>query len=40
MTGRLTNWAGNVTFSAERFHRPASLAELQRVVAGRERVRV
>jgi len=39
MTRRLTNWAGNVTFSAERFHRPASLAELQRVVAGSERVR-
>lgn len=39
MTGRLTNWAGNVTFSAERFHRPASLAELQRIVAVSARVR-
>jgi alditol oxidase len=39
MTRRLTNWAGNVTFSAERFHRPASLAELQRIVAGSARVR-
>jgi xylitol oxidase len=39
MTGRLTNWAGNVTFSAERFHRPASVGELQRIVAGRSRVR-
>jgi alditol oxidase len=39
MTGPLTNWAGNVTFSAERFHRPASLAELQRIVAVSARVR-
>jgi alditol oxidase len=39
MTGRLTNWAGNVTFSAERFHHPASVAQLQRIVAGSERVR-
>jgi alditol oxidase len=39
MTGRLTNWAGNVTFSAERFHRPASVGELQRIVAGSSRVR-
>jgi len=39
VTGRLTNWAGNVTFSAQRFHRPASVAELQRIVAGSERVR-
>ena len=31
---RLTNWAGNITFSARRIHRPASLAELQRLVAG------
>lgn len=39
MTGRTANWAGNVTFSAERFHRPAALAELQRIVAGSRRVR-
>ncbi|HTT00104.1 MAG TPA: FAD-binding protein [Streptosporangiaceae bacterium] len=39
MTGNRTNWAGNVTFSAERFHRPASLPELQRLVAGSARVR-
>jgi alditol oxidase len=39
MTGRLTNWAGNVTFSAERFHRPASVGELQRIVAGSSRAR-
>jgi xylitol oxidase len=34
-----TNWAGNVTFAAERFHRPASVPELQRLVAGSRRVR-
>jgi alditol oxidase len=39
MAGRLTNWAGNVTFSASRIHRPASLPELQRLVAGSKRVR-
>ncbi len=33
------NWAGNVTFTAQRFHRPASVGELQALVAGRERVR-
>jgi len=37
--GQLTNWAGNVTFSAQRIHRPASLAELQRLVAESERIR-
>jgi alditol oxidase len=35
----LANWAGNVTFGAQRIHRPASLAELQRLVAGSERIR-
>src|SRR5215467_10107316 len=39
MGERLTNWAGNVTFSARRIHRPASLAALQRLVAGSERIR-
>jgi xylitol oxidase len=39
MGERLTNWAGNVTFSARRIHRPASVAELQRLVAGSERIR-
>jgi xylitol oxidase len=34
-----TNWAGNVTFRAAGFHRPGSVAELQRLVAGRPRVR-
>jgi alditol oxidase len=38
-SGRLTNWAGNVTFSAKRIQRPASLAELQRLVAASTRVR-
>ena len=33
------NWAGNVVFSAVRYHRPSSLAELQRVVAGSSRAR-
>jgi alditol oxidase len=32
-SGRPTNWAGNITFSAKRIHRPASMAELQRLVA-------
>jgi alditol oxidase len=32
-SGRLTNWAGNVAFSATRIHRPASVAELQQLVA-------
>ncbi|MGP3970649.1 FAD-binding protein [Streptomyces sp. 6N223] len=33
------NWAGNITFGAERVHRPASVDELRRIVAGAERVR-
>jgi xylitol oxidase len=39
MTGQPTNWAGNVTFGAQRFHRPASLRELQRLVARSARAR-
>jgi xylitol oxidase len=39
LNAKRTNWAGNVTFSAERFHRPASVPELQRLVAGSRRVR-
>ena len=35
-----TNWAGNVTFRAARTHRPGSVPELQRLVAGADRVRV
>ena len=38
MSGTRTNWAGNVRFGAAGFHRPGSLAELQRLVAGRPRV--
>lgn len=38
-TARTTNWAGNVTFTAERVHRPASVGELQQLVAGADRVR-
>jgi xylitol oxidase len=33
------NWAGNVTFGARNLHRPASVAQLQRLVAGSDRVR-
>ena len=33
------NWAGNVTFAAERFHRPASVPQLQRLVTRSTRVR-
>ena len=36
----VTNWAGNVTFSAERVHRPAGLDELRRLVADADAVRV
>lgn len=39
MTGRPTNWAGNVTFGAARFHRPTSVGALQAVVAASAAVR-
>ena len=39
MSAKRTNWAGNVTFGAEGFHRPASVPEVQRLVAGSRRVR-
>jgi xylitol oxidase len=39
MSDVLTNWAGNVTFSARELHRPATVAELQRIVAGSSRIR-
>ncbi|MCW2600424.1 MAG: FAD-binding protein [Frankiales bacterium] len=39
MAERQSNWAGNVTFRADRFHRPSSLEELSTVVAGSEQVR-
>jgi alditol oxidase len=34
-----TNWAGNVTFGAARLHRPDTLDELRRIVAGSDLVR-
>ncbi len=33
------NWAGNVVFSSRQVHRPASVAQLQELVAASERVR-
>jgi xylitol oxidase len=33
MNGQPTNWAGNITFTARRFHRPTSIGEVQAVVA-------
>jgi alditol oxidase len=33
------NWAGNVEFRAAAFHRPASIFELQKLVAGSSRIR-
>src|SRR6266496_643381 len=38
MTSALTNWAGNFTFEARRLHRPESLDELRRLVAGSEKI--
>jgi alditol oxidase len=35
---RISNWAGNVTFTAERLHRPSTVPELQALVAGAERI--
>ena len=40
MSEAVRNWAGNVEFHASRVHRPATLEELRRVVAGAEAVRV
>ncbi|UED87257.1 FAD-binding protein [Streptomyces profundus] len=40
-TGALAhNWAGNITFGAARLHRPTSIDELRRIVAGAERAHV
>ncbi len=36
---RRANWAGNVVFGAARYHRPGSVAELQRLVAGSRQAR-
>ncbi|MFF2728978.1 FAD-binding protein [Streptomyces sp. NPDC058008] len=38
-SSRRTNWAGNITFGAERLHTPASVAELQELVAAGTAVR-
>ncbi len=40
MSERVTNWAGNIVFSARQLHRPASVPELQSLVAGADRARV
>ncbi|GAA4052764.1 D-arabinono-1,4-lactone oxidase [Streptomyces shaanxiensis] len=40
MTETITNWAGNITFSAKELHRPYSLDAISALVAGSERVRV
>lgn len=39
MNRALTNWAGNVTFGAARYHEPASVPELQQIVAAARQVR-
>jgi xylitol oxidase len=36
----LRNWAGNYAYRAERLHEPATLEELQTIVAGAPRIRV
>ncbi len=36
----VTNWAGNLSFSAARFHQPDSVDELRGIVAGSSRVKV
>jgi xylitol oxidase len=40
MMGPRTNWAGNVAFAAPELHRPATVSQLQAVVARAGRVRV
>ncbi|MFC0529151.1 D-arabinono-1,4-lactone oxidase [Phytohabitans kaempferiae] len=35
---RISNWAGNVTFTAGRLHRPSTVAELRSLVAGARRI--
>ncbi len=40
MSERVTNWAGNIVFAARQFHRPASVPELQELVAGASQARV
>jgi alditol oxidase len=38
--GRRTNWAGNIVFGAPEFHRPATISQLQAVVARPGQLRV
>ncbi|MEV1065078.1 FAD-binding protein [Streptomyces sp. NPDC050263] len=40
MTETVSNWAGNITFTAKELHRPHSLDALRSLVAGSGRVRV
>ncbi|MEV6299697.1 D-arabinono-1,4-lactone oxidase [Actinoplanes sp. NPDC051861] len=40
MRERLTNWAGNIVFGAERVHRPHSIDEVRETVAASGRLRV
>ncbi|MFE0256440.1 FAD-binding protein [Streptomyces sp. NPDC059010] len=40
MSETITNWAGNITYSAEELHRPCSLDAVSSLVAGSEKVRV
>ncbi|MEV6927167.1 FAD-binding protein [Dactylosporangium sp. NPDC051485] len=40
MAERLRNWAGNIEFGPARVHRPETVEEVRRIVAGAERVRV
>ncbi len=40
MTEPVRNWAGNITYSNARIHRPSSVDDLRRLVAGSERLRV
>ncbi|MEV0170210.1 FAD-binding protein [Streptomyces sp. NPDC050803] len=40
MTGTVTNWAGNITYTAKELHRPHSLDALRALVADSARVRV
>ncbi|WP_159062188.1 FAD-binding oxidoreductase, partial [Streptomyces caniscabiei] len=39
-TETITNWAGNITYTAGEVHRPESVDALRALVAGSERVRV
>ncbi|CAL9397349.1 D-arabinono-1,4-lactone oxidase [Streptomyces sp. Tu 3180] len=40
MTETVTNWAGNITYTAKELHRPHTLDALRALVAGSSRVRV